>query len=56
MNQSLRILAALIALFFIAGCGQSGPLYIPGNPSSVEVENAETQSDEEDDDNGASRP
>ena len=58
MNYSLRLLAALIALLFLAGCGQSGPLYIPGNPSTVEVNGAEQQSDEEEDDadNGATRP
>ena len=30
-----RILAMLAALV-IFGCGQSGPLYIPGNPSRIE--------------------
>jgi predicted small lipoprotein YifL len=32
-----RFLVALCAFLFIAaGCGQSGPLYIPGNPSRIE--------------------
>ena len=30
-----RLLAVLTALVLF-GCGQSGPLYIPGNPSRVE--------------------
>jgi len=36
-----RAAAALLALCLIAplaGCGQSGPLYLPGNPSQVEAE------------------
>ena len=30
-----RLLAVLVTLF-IFGCGQSGPLYIPGDPSRIE--------------------
>tara|TARA_R110002049_G_scaffold54869_29_gene152478 strand:- start:1912 stop:2124 length:213 start_codon:yes stop_codon:yes gene_type:complete len=29
--------AILIALLLLAGCGQSGPLYLPGNPSEVQA-------------------
>ena len=45
-----RFLAALCAtLFLAAGCGQSGPLYIPGNPSKVQAPPpaAESTADEE---------
>ena len=41
----------LIALiFFVAACGQSGPLYIPGDPSEVREPPppAEHETDEED--------
>ena len=34
-----RLILAIIvaaALSFVAGCGQSGPLYLPGNPSRIE--------------------
>ena len=33
------ILATLACIYLIlgVGCGQSGPLYIPGNPSRVEI-------------------
>jgi predicted small lipoprotein YifL len=34
-----RCIVALVALSFVglfAGCGQSGPLYLPGNPSKIE--------------------
>jgi predicted small lipoprotein YifL len=27
---------ALLAAFVLFGCGQSGPLYIPGDPSRIE--------------------
>ncbi len=46
-----------LVLLLLAGCGQSGPLYIPGNPSEMSVppsQPQETTSDESDsdDDNG----
>ena len=31
------LLCALVAAFFVAACGQSGPLYLPGNPSEVQA-------------------
>ena len=40
---------------FIAGCGQSGPLFIPGDPSSIQpppTASQETDEDDEDDDIG----
>lgn len=30
-------LAFAFLIFLAAGCGQSGPLYIPGNPSKVSM-------------------
>ena len=32
----MKRLFALFVVLLIAGCGQSGPLYIPGNPSRIE--------------------
>jgi predicted small lipoprotein YifL len=43
----------LLALFLF-GCGQSGPLYVSGNPSSVEPASGQTDSDEEDEQDGES--
>ena len=43
-----KILAALLFAFALAGCGQSGPLYVPGDPSSVQ-EPESMGSDEETD-------
>ncbi len=31
----LRLSAACLLVILLAGCGQSGPLYLPGNPSEV---------------------
>ena len=31
-----RTLAALLLVFLLGACGQSGPLYIPGDPSRIE--------------------
>ena len=36
MNSQLRMLTTLLLLMFLLGCGQSGALYIPGNPSTVQ--------------------
>ncbi len=49
-------LLPLLLLAALAGCGQSGPLYLPGNPSQVTTvppEAAEEQ--KEDDENGDSQ-
>ncbi len=53
-----RLFAAIAVLMFAAaGCGQSGPLYIPGNPSKIQnpPPAAEEPAEEEQaDDNGDS--
>ena len=54
-----RLISAIaILLFTAAGCGQSGPLYIPGNPSKVtmpppppEAAAEDSEKDNEADDN-----
>lgn len=55
--MTYKIFAALLLAFVLAGCGQSGPLYIPGNPSQISQPppTAESTADEEahdKDDNG----
>ncbi|MEJ2256379.1 MAG: lipoprotein [Woeseiaceae bacterium] len=32
----MKLLIAVLAALILCGCGQSGPLYIPGNPSRIE--------------------
>jgi len=33
---ALATIAAMASFFVVSGCGQSGPLYLPGNPSRIE--------------------
>ncbi len=48
MNRFIVALVAVSFLWLAAGCGQSGPLYLPGNPSRIErVPPPEEQADEE---------
>jgi predicted small lipoprotein YifL len=49
----LILLIAAITGAALAGCGQSGPLYLPGDPSEIRdaprpVENADDEEDEDD--------
>ena len=54
MKRLILALAALSFVFLASGCGQSGPLYIPGNPSKISnpppvaESTAEEQGEEED--------
>ena len=59
----LRGIGAILLTFVLMGCGQSGPLYLPGNPSEVQLpagqqtqqqseQPAEEDDDDEDDDGG----
>ena len=36
MQRFILAIAAMASLFIVSGCGQSGPLYLPGNPSRIE--------------------
>ena len=49
----IRCIVTLVAISFVglfAGCGQSGPLYLPGNPSKLErLPPAPTETEEEED-------
>jgi len=51
MTRLTLLLAAIVGLFFLAGCGQSGPLYLPGDPSEIKSAPApaEKTAEEEDD-------
>lgn len=37
MQRLIFLIAAFAFTFLSSGCGQSGPLYIPGNPSQMAV-------------------
>ena len=56
----MKFIPAVLAALVLCGCGQSGPLYIPGNPSRIESpppadntaeEEAEEKSRDDDDGN-----
>ncbi len=48
MTNSFKTLTALALLLMLSACGQSGPLYIPGNPSEVREPPPETSNSDED--------
>ena len=57
MKRLILALAAISLLGLFAACGQSGPLYLPGNPSKLETlppapTNGEEDEDEEEKDEG----
>ena len=56
MKRLFLLLAAFSLAFVATGCGQSGPLYIPGNPSKIEspppAEEEAEEEKEEDSDSG----
>ncbi len=37
MKRLTFLVAALAFMFLFSGCGQSGPLYVPGNPSQMAI-------------------
>ncbi len=56
MKRLFLLLTGLFLVAAAAGCGQSGPLYIPGNPSKIEnpppAEEPAEEEKEEDSDSG----
>lgn len=48
--KNLIFLFALIGLAGIVGCGQKGPLFLPGNPSQMRPQPPETEEPAADDD------
>jgi predicted small lipoprotein YifL len=51
MTLTSKILSILIAALALAACGQSGPLYVPGDPSSVQQPQPVPEADENGDEN-----
>lgn len=52
MKSIICTLATLLLVGVLAGCGQSGPLYVPGDPSSIKMPPETIESEQEKDDNG----
>ena len=58
--MNVRYPVALILVFlFAVGCGQSGPLYLPGDPSTIKTDVSgqdESQAEESNDEKESSDP
>ncbi len=53
MTKTGLTLAALLLGGLLAGCGQKGPLYLPGDPSQIRVNQPQpAEQEEEEDGNG----
>ena len=57
MMRLIFLVAAFAGISFVTGCGQSGPLYLPGDPSEVRqvpplVEEEAEDNEEEADESG----
>ena len=50
MTRISLVLSGLLALYMLAACGQSGPLYLPGDPSEVQVPAQQSNDDDDNDD------
>jgi len=49
MKSFSATLGLLLLILLFAGCGQSGPLYVPGDPSSIQAPPEEPKESEEKD-------
>ena len=47
MNTQFRLPAALLLTLFLFGCGQTGPLYVSGNPSTIQPSAEQPSAEEE---------
>jgi predicted small lipoprotein YifL len=57
MSRLILLFAALTGITLFTGCGQSGPLYLPGDPSEVRQapQPAEPEAEDEEEDADESR-
>jgi predicted small lipoprotein YifL len=53
MKRLTFLLAVFAPMLMISGCGQSGPLFIPGDPSTMAVPPSQTSTSEESEDEEA---
>lgn len=58
----LGVIAIVLPVLTLSGCGQKGPLYLPGNPSEIKTEvskqevPASEQQDEDDEEDPEEQP
>ncbi|MDH3452698.1 MAG: hypothetical protein OEN20_09770 [Gammaproteobacteria bacterium] len=50
MKNLFRIPAVLLLAMYVLGCGQSGPLYVTGNPSTMQPAAEQPTAEEEEED------
>ena len=60
MKSTISSLVVLLLILFLSACGQSGPLYVPGDPSSIQPpaeqpEEEEKKEEDEDKDKDSER-
>lgn len=46
MKRLTILISTLACILLFSGCGQSGPLYLPGNPSQMAVPPSQDTADE----------
>ena len=51
MKSTIILIAILLSLGLLSACGQSGPLYVPGDPSSVQTPQPVPEADENGEEN-----
>lgn len=47
MKSTILPAGILLLTLVLAGCGQSGPLYVPGEPSTIHPPPEQTQQDQQ---------
>ena len=52
MTLTTKILSILLLAFVLGACGQSGPLYVPGDPSEIRTQPSAPETEEDGDENG----
>jgi len=52
MTLTTKILSILMLAFALGACGQSGPLYVPGDPSEIQTTQPPPDAEEDDAENG----
>jgi len=50
MRNSICTATALLITLILFGCGQSGPLYVSGNPSTIQPSSDQTNAEDEEKD------
>ena len=55
MMRHLHLYTVLLSALLFAACGQSGPLYLPGNPSEMKLPSQAPQEGSEDQDEDEAR-